>query len=187
MWAKPTKSQYTTFSLSTNVAKIPVEMFLAKWIPPWRPQWQTNQVCLFLQTHQGVLCLCILNKLFLSWWHSLFGRLFKRLSGWSKFSECGGSRVFTATHMIKKKSHSVGNIPPTSSMKMLPSEAHVSFKKQFLFTLLKCHLHLDWTCVEHLLIEIFVDSRIVTATCHLREGQQTWSTCLLQKKRRTHP
>ena len=34
VWAKPTKSQYTTFSLSTNFAKIPVEMFLANWIPP---------------------------------------------------------------------------------------------------------------------------------------------------------
>lgn len=34
----------------------------------------------FLQIHQRVLCLCILNKSFLSWWHSLFGRLFKRLS-----------------------------------------------------------------------------------------------------------
>lgn len=71
----------------------------------------------------------------------------------SKFSECEGSRVFTAIHMIKKKkSHSVGNISPTSSMKMLPSEAHVSFKKTVSFHfLLKCHLHLDWTCVEHLL------------------------------------
>ena len=152
MWAKPTKSQYTTFSLSTNFAKIPVEMFLAKWIPPWWPWWQTNQVCLFLQTHQRVLCLCILDKSFLSWWHSLFGRLFKRLSeAVPSFQSVEGARVFTATHMIKKKSHSVGNIPPTSSMKMLPAEAHVSFKKQFVFTSLKCHVHLDWTCVEHLL------------------------------------